>query len=509
MYVYSYNGRSNPLSVIPSDTQALNFLIALIIPGNTISRTPAFLPPPQHIALAGTLAVHPTLTTRAKSEDRLEAANLALRYLRLVLKLVGPVNGNLQDAFLFTGTGTSSRRATAGRRRTTDELHNSNDDEHNINSDLAGPLAVWSQAEDFWQVVGWAFNCSVRYERRWERWSLWLEYMIEVLEKDWETRMVEFETDPNGDSDPRATSMIVQYLSAGESTTGRDRRILRAIFADGTVRSIAEFPEIWKNETRERKKASDDRSRQIAKIDLKEGIYGDYNVSESSELDESTPSSPIAPIPPRPEEVPDVAAALGGTQSIALRLHLLSLLSNVSAMVPETFLPLPALYNLCYEQIRPLPLPTFFIFMSPASLSHITAAAASTLTQYILRSFIVSAAPLPPTDSIAQDILERHYLPFAANTQSVADNARVSLCVETLLHLLEKYVGLDWSEGLVEASEKGIEAREQKAKREGKKRSGSGPIGGDRMWLRASAQRIRFMVDMCKMPRPGIQGSHP
>ena len=329
--------------------------------------------------------------------------------------------------------------------------------------------------------------------------------MIEVLKKDWETRVVEFETDPHGDPDPRATSLIVQYLSAGESTTGRDRRILRAIFADGSARSVAEFPEIWKNETKERKKASDDRSRQIAKIDIKEDNYGDYNVSESSELEESTPSSPIAPISPPPEEVPDVAAALGGTQSIALRLHLLSLLSNVSAIIPEAFLPLSALYELCHEQIRLLPLPTFFILMSPASLSLISAAAASTLTQYILRSFIASAAPLPPTDSIAQDILERHFLPFAASTQSVADNARVSLCIETLLHLLEKHVGLEWSEGLVEASEKGIEARKQKAKREGKKRRGSGHIGGERMWLTASAQRIQFMVDMCKMSRPATE----
>lgn len=507
MYVFLYHGRTDSLRVVHLDTQALGFLISLITLGNTNSRTPAFLPPPQHIALACTLAVHPTLTTRAKSEDRLEAANLALRYLRLVLKLVGPVNGNLQDAFVFTGAGASSRRGTAGRRRTTGELHTSNDDEHNINCNLAGPAAIWSQAEDFWQVVGWTFNCSVRHERRWDRWSLWLEYMIEVLKKDWETRVVEFETDPNGDWDPRATSMIVQYLSAGESKTGRDRRTLRAIFADGTARSMAEFREIWKNETKELKKASDDKSRQIAKLDIKEGNYGDYNVSESSEFEDSTPSSPIAPISPPPEEVPDVAAALGGTQSIALRLHLLSLLSNVSAMVPETFLPLPAFYNLCHEQIRPLPLPTFFIFMSPASLSLITAAAASTLTQYILRSFIASAAPLPPTDSIAQDILERHFLPFAANTQSVADNARVSLCIETLLHLLEKHVGLEWSKGLVEASEKGIKAREQKAKREGKKRKDSGHMGGERIWLTASAERIRFMVDMCKMSRPAT-GSH-
>lgn len=498
MYEDSLLSRIHLINFGP-DIQALSFLTSLITPGNTLSRTPALLPPPQHIALASTLVVHPSFTTRAKSAERLEAANLALRYLRLVLKLVGPVNGNLQDAFAFTGIGTSSRRGAIGRRRTTDDFDGPKDDEHNINNDFAGPRALWAQAEDFWQVVGWAFNCSVLHERRWERWNLWLEYMVQVLEKDWETRWVEFEIDPSGDSDPRAASMIVQYLSADSLSTGRDRKIIRAIFADGTSRSTSGYPEVWKDETKDRKKVSGDVRRPNIKIDIEEGNYGDYGASESSDLEESSPSSPMAPISPPPEEVPDVAAPLGGMQSIALRLRLLSLLSTVSAMIPETFLPLPALYNLYLEQIRPLPLPAFFIFMSTNSLSLVTAAAASTLTQYIVRSLIASAAPLPSTDALAQDILERNYLPFAANTQSVADNARVSLCVETLLHLLDKYVGLEWSESLLQASEKGIEAREKKAKKETKNARGSGRSGTERVWLTASAERIRGLVEMCKV----------
>lgn len=472
--------------------------MSLLTPGNTISRTPALLPPPQHLALACTLIVHPTFTTRAKSEDRIEAANLALRYLRLVLKLVGPVNGNLQDAFVFSGHGNSSRRGTAGRRRT-DEIEAPKDDEFNINSDLAGPGALWSQVEDFWQVVGWAFNCSILYERRWERWSLWLEYMIQVLEKDWETRWVEFESDSDGDSDPRAASMIVKYLSTESLATGRERKVLRAIFADGTSRSAAEFSEVWKNETRERKKAPGDVRRPAFKVAIEEGNYGDYDASESSDFEESSPTSPPSPVSSPPEEVPDVAAPLGGIQSISLRLRLLSLLSTVSAMLPERFLPLVALHDLYLEHIRPLPLPTFFLLMSPASLTLVTAAAASTLTQYILRSLIASAAPLPTTDALTQDVLEQSYLPFAANTQSVGDNARVSLCIETLLRLLDKHVGLEWSESLAEATEKGIEARERKAKKEGKKGRTSGPHNGERMWLTASAERIRGVVELSKL----------
>lgn len=323
--------------------------------------------------------------------------------------------------------------------------------------------------------------------------------MIQVLEKDWETRWVEFENSPDAYPDPRAASMVVRYLSADSLSTGRERKVLRAIFANGTSRSNAEFPEIWKNETKERKKASGDVRRPATKVNIEEGNYGDYDASESSELEDFSPASSLSPSSPPPEEAPNVAAPLGGTQSISLRLRLLSLLSTVSAMLPEAFVPLAALYDLYLEHIRPLPLPTFFLFMSPASLTLVTAAAASTLTQYILRSLIASAAPLPSTDALAQDVLEQSYLPFAANTQSVTDNARVSLCIETLLRLLDKHVGLEWSKSLVEATERGIEAREKKAKKEGKKGRMSGQQGGERLWLTASAERIRAVVEMAKL----------
>ncbi|KAL8823971.1 MAG: hypothetical protein Q9191_005400 [Dirinaria sp. TL-2023a] len=131
-------------------TQALNLLISLVSSGAG-SLTPALLPPPQHLAFAATLAVHPTLTSRAKSLDRLQASNLALRYLRLVLKLTGPINAKFKDAFTLSGIGTSSRRSGASRRRTTDENDPLKDDP-DINSELATTGSLWWQAEDLWQV---------------------------------------------------------------------------------------------------------------------------------------------------------------------------------------------------------------------------------------------------------------------------------------------------------------------------------------------------------------------
>ena len=124
-----------------------------------------------------------------------------------------------------------------------------------------------------------------------------------------------------------------------------------------------------------------------------------------------------------------------------------------------------------------------------------------------MRSLIAASAPLPPNDDISQDILETSYLPYAANTSSLADNTRVSLCVETLLRLVDLHVGLAWTPGLLEAAEKGVTARSAKAKTKKKKQqtkrgTGAGGDGdgvcGDGMWLAASAERIMGVVGMAK-----------
>ena len=308
---------------------------------------------------------------------------------------------------------------------------------------------------------------------------------------------MEYEQDPKCEVDPRTASMIVKYLSADSPPTGGGRKVVHAVFADGTPRNTAVFPEVWKNETKERKNASGETRRPSLKVDVEEGNYGDYDASESSELEKPLPDCPPSPNSPPPEQVIDVTAPLGGNHALSLRLRLLSLLSTVSAILPQNLLPLTALYGLCIEQIRPLPLSTFFIFMS-SSLTFLTAPAPSTLTQYILRSLIASAAPRANMHLLAQDVTERCYLPFTAHTQSVGDNARVSLLIETLLRLLDRHVGLEWRESLVEATERGIEAREMKAKREGRKVKRNGQAGGERMWLTASAERIRGVVKTSK-----------
>ncbi|KAL8675391.1 MAG: hypothetical protein Q9168_000222 [Polycauliona sp. 1 TL-2023] len=483
---------------------ALHLLISLLNFGNaSINPTPAFLPPSQQLALAATLAVHPSLTTRAPSDDRLHASNLALKYLRLVLDLVGPVNGNLSEAFAFSTVETSSRRG-AKRRTTGDGLSPTKDDLNTINSELANAGSIWARGQDFWHVVGWAFNCSLLHQRRWERWQLWLQYMIDVLDTDWTSRAQMRVDDPDDEHDPREGSLIVQYLNGGDTAARQERRILRAIFADGTSKSAGEFPEVWRNETKERKKNTDQRQPE-AKLDIDANTWGLYKNDSSSSSDLENTPPPTSPIPAgssanSKNPFPDVSAPFGGPQSIVLRLRLLSLLSTVSVFLPHLLTSLSTLYDLYLEHIRPVPVPQFFVLVSPSSMQYFHQSAASSITQIILRSLIATSAPSPLTDDLTQKDLERCYLPFPANTGAISDNVKVSLCVETLLRLLQQHCGLYWNDGhLQTVVEQGIEAREQKAKRVGKGRGkGKGDGEGERMWLRASAGRMRALVGLVR-----------
>ena len=112
-------------------------------------------------------------------------------------------------------------------------------------------------------------------------------------------------------------------------------------------------------------------------------------------------------------------------------------------------------------------------------------------------------------DDLSQEVLEGCYLPFAANTRSVGDNVRFSLCVEALVRLYDSFVGLEWRKGLEEAVERGIRAREEKGKRVGGRKGEAGQEGGtgDREVLRASGVRLRAVVAIAKIGRKTGKGA--
>lgn len=490
---------------LESDCQALTLLTSLISSGNTsIPLVPASVPPPHHLAFAATLAIHPTLTIRASSNNRAEEASLALWYLRLLLKVVGPIHANFHSAFIYTAVGI---RGVSGRRRVLgDSGSNDGDDRDSISSELAETGAIWARAEDFWQVAGWGFNCSVLHKRRWARWHQWLDFMIEVFERDWEARgsdVKEDATPSDGKPDPREGSMIVGSLISGGSS-GKERRILRAIFADGKLRAAGEFTEIWKNETKERKQVID-LKRISKKIDIATDDYGDYmDEDRDSELEDSDTNSqenlPSLNPPSSTTTLPNLSDPLGGSSSLNLRYRLLSLLSAVSIALPHKFTPLPNLFDLICENIRPLPLPTFFALMSPIQLAHFPPRTAIALTKFLLNSLIAASAPMPTDEyPFSQETLELCYIPYTANTSSIADNAKVSLLIEALLRIVDRHKGLSWTPRLQDAVDEGIPAREKKAKTAARKRDRNSASGGDeRLWLTASAARIRSVVAMAR-----------
>jgi hypothetical protein len=368
-------------------------------------------------------------------------------------------------------------------------------DTETIECELANAGSLWAQAENFWQVVGWSFNCSVLHKRRWERWRAWLTYMLDMLEAEWEVR--ERMTDDNA----LETSLIVRYMDSRRAIAGRERRIVRGIFADGRTKSNAEFGEIWKNETKELKKDTDVRKIET-KIDIEADNFGDYMDDENqADLEDST-SEYVTPASDTNDDqtdlFPDVSGFLGGMDSIHLRVRLLALLSKVAYYVPESFTDINSLYDIYVEHIRVLPIPAFFLLMSPPTLRHFAPEAANALTQYILRSMIAASAPSPEKDDLSQDTLETYYLPFAANTNSIVDNTKVSLCVEALLRLLVIHteLGLAWTPSLHEAVETGIKARFDKAKKKQTRRGTDGDRGCDGTWLEASAERIRAVIAM-------------
>ncbi|MCJ1415242.1 hypothetical protein MMC32_001574 [Xylographa parallela] len=477
--------------------QALNLLFSLTIAGgSTPSMKPAFVPPPHHLALISTLSVHPALTTRAKTTEMLEAANLAIKYLGVVNRIVGPMSANVQDAFFFLGPGTTSRRGVISRRTTGGNVSPDKAEFEIIDIELANINSLWARAEDFWHVVGWAFNCSVVHKKRWERWRMWLEYMVGVLEDDWWMRT------PGEQGD----SLIVKYLNPEDQGNIGEKRIIRAIFADGSPRSLAEFKEVWSNETRERKTNTDAEAarKAPAKINIEEADYGDYLLSSEDELEDNVPALSVInpnlnPDPTTP--FTDGSLLLGGSAALQLRLRLTALLILVAKELPDRFISYANLFGVYITHIRPLPLSTFSLVLSPPYLRFLQLGEQSDLVQYIASSFISTSAPRMNFDDIDQQLLEKCVLPWPANTTSIDDNAKLGACVETLLRLFNNVAGLKWTDELQHCALMGIKAREGNAthrrKRKGEAGSGAG-TEGDRAWLEASGKRILGVLQMAK-----------
>ncbi|KAL2870517.1 uncharacterized protein BJX67DRAFT_287300 [Aspergillus lucknowensis] len=512
-------------------TQALSLLLNALS-SHCESSTPIFVPPPQHLGLAATFLVHPSTTARPKTTEEEEAPNLSLRLLRLLNSLVGPISSQLSAAFSFTHFETSrhgGRRHTEPVRAASTTMLTPNGErkplnlDRDIDTELAHSASVWSRAEDFWHAVGWAFNCSVLHPARWEHWRIWLELMCEVLEDDWDERLRIEREEQSNDARALKDSMIIRYISNSNTGFGRNRRILRSIFADGGANAVNEFREVFHHELKLSQKKTPKgkgRMKREAAVDIEADEYGDFYLTtdhedydtssstggrESKRLRRSTMTARPkrnAAATTKPTLDPatlgqaSTFAILGDITSLALRQRLLHLLSTVSEALPTHFIDLQDLYHLFVENIRSLPLPIYQAFVSPFALPYFSSAAQTTLCEFILFRLRETAAPATDDEYLTQSKLENCFLPFAATTSSLSDNAKISIALEALLTLLAESNMIVITEETKRLTKTGIIRRAEKAQYETRKNQ-LARLSEDMewSWLCESAERLMFLVE--------------
>lgn len=285
---------------------------------------------PFHIELISALLIHPRHTNQAPPNERLELASRSITFLRNTLSILGPLNAKLGDAFSFSLiTGTRSSRRSRNTLEHEDESSSSDSEDRpeRMRGIIANKGRIRRCAKDFWHMVGWALNCSVKYPKRWQYWKVWLDYMLDVLDADWKERERQDSlpgtrkmTRDEGGSLLRGC-LLIKYLAEAKGRSSAVKRVVRSAFADGGPDSLREFPEVFPNETKELKVWSGQKRK---REDPMEEILGNHDdedtetVADSFELTEQTP-----------ELFQDTAVDpwLGGAESIAQRQRLLALVS--------------------------------------------------------------------------------------------------------------------------------------------------------------------------------------
>ena len=365
--------------------------------------------------------------------------------MRLVLQSVGPKESRVAEAFQFASS--DERRPKRRRvRQVSPQRRESNFSEYDpdvIENDLANDASLFARADTFWQAVGWTFNCSFLHKKRWDRWSLWLEYMIDLLQADWNSC--------HDDETKKAQSLIVRYIIGGNGPTDSGRKIIRAVFADGQGTSAAEFPEIWRNETKELKAKNEADGKTSAAeradgIDIEADDYGDYLTSSSENEDfrddEHQVEESDTGVASNTNQTIHIASSssLGGSTALHLRYRLLALLSSVANSYPYSFTNSTSpshlvsgtvtadLYTLIASYLRSFPLSTFHLLFSPRILlAAFPPDAASVLTQCLLHriGMIEVAAGEPESYALTQETLVESYLPWAANANDDTERANL------------------------------------------------------------------------------------
>ncbi|WPH01742.1 Hypothetical protein R9X50_00459400 [Acrodontium crateriforme] len=483
--------------------QGFSLLFSTLTAGTGYPSVAAHIPSLQHLVFASTLIVHPSVTTRTNAADRHAGANDALKYLRHVNELVGPRSSGLVTALRFANAG--GFRASRRARLPPNDVAGEDDDElSKINSPLMED-SIWAKAEDFWSVVGWAFNCSVAHSERWKRWEVWLGLMVDILEAD-----LAIAAETNDGENCLLSAYLSPFVNQGRSNK---RRLMRALLADGSPKSLAEFGEVWKNETKLAKKKDEKaemlQMRKRKKLDLDKEEYADYldSDSENDGISTSKSQSRRPSLPLEDGDIEEEEDEPEGDQkdnsltrlssSIPLRQRFLALLSQYTTQHPALFLPPDELYDLYTEFTRPLPLPIFQLLILPAK-RFLPPTSQISLTQTLLCALLATPGPPCQPQHLTQEIWQAKYALATATNSGAGDNAKLSLLIEDLLSALSKAGALKPGPEVLGFVTEGVLARETKAGFDARRKTGDkakDEVEATKI-LKLSGVRMKTLVQM-------------
>jgi len=479
---------------------------------------PARVAPPTQLAFLNTLIIHPSYTSRASEPTNLHVAARALAYLRGVLEITGPIHANLRYAFTFNRRprrdGRDSRSTSRYHTRySSPPLHDdeaNSSDSDNVEGRLANEQSVWQGAGNFWTALGWAFRCAAAHPERWRHWKVWLEYMVDVLEKDWDERFA-LDAEQNGVEGSQSTqagewkmlneSLLVAYFD--DLHRGGDilKGVLRALMAftdddpidKGTYREVfeRELAVITGNSKRKRAATTGEpEMNQLGSL-MDWAEEDDLEESEDDEDDDEFTSRPSSPSIGKKKSArvsrgkkakqagSSPSAAIfrvteGMADSVSIRLRIFRLLSAAACYIPERFCPLADLYDKFADRVCNLPLAMFRPFIDSLSSISVTSVYVSLYRRFAER-LLPNNCPDPSdvdsstdeADGLSFDLLGKCFLPFAASRVMAEDNAKLSLILESMLWFIYQNSPVTKAEAtrLGKAAEKGIKAREERIKK--------------------------------------------
>ncbi|KAF2276911.1 uncharacterized protein EI97DRAFT_376432 [Westerdykella ornata] len=497
-----------------------SFLDTLLTTNTSIAtpakRYHAYLAQAPQLALASTLIVYPNITTKAKSAEQKRGSDMALRYLHNVQCTISPLHEDLRRAFSFPDE--RSRRGTLGYRAATESSPASESDLERLTGAPANENSLWFRATDFWHAVGWAFNCSVAHKKRWERWKLWLDVMLNFLEAGWEAQARRCRQQDLDAEDAMTETLLWQYISSEDPMNRSNRRrIIRAILARGTSQSKSLFPEVWPRETAEPKQIQLD-EKSVAEIDIDNGNLGEFQKDDDDEAMADAPTATFRTsrrATSRKElavqsededseeddtsgscDAEDATNRLGGVEAVGLRQRLIVLLVKVAQALPMQFTHLGDLFDPFTEECTHLPTMLFSVLLSTSKLDGLTQTA---LNANHLLPLVSGQLPDYTKIEPTQAHLEQYMLPRRAATQSYSTNAKISLILEQIFLYMMSIKGLHATATLRAAVEKGIQERTSVYGTAKGKKGNAAEEEQSKMLLEASSKRLLGLLEVLEI----------